>query len=56
VRVAVVWCCTGISFFDNVERIGKADFRPNQEDILRARFRTSGIVEKTFMINDVPFK
>jgi len=43
-------------FFDNVERIGAATFRPNYEDILRARLRTSGIVERTFIINDVPFK
>jgi len=43
-------------FFDNLERIGKSDFVPNRDDILRARLRTSGIVERTFKINNVDFK
>jgi len=37
-------------------RIGAPDFQPNSEDILRARLRTSGIVERMFKIHDVNFK
>jgi GTPase SAR1 family protein len=42
--------------FDNIERIGQADYTPNKEDILRARLRTSGIVERMFKIGNVNFK
>lgn len=42
--------------FQNIERIGRDDYIPTKEDILRARLRTSGIVEKTFKIKDVNFK
>jgi guanine nucleotide-binding protein G(i) subunit alpha len=42
--------------FDSMERLGKPDYSPNQADILRARLRTSGIVEKSYKINNVDFK
>lgn len=42
--------------FDNIDRYGKPDYVPNREDILRARYRTSGIVERTFKINNINFR
>jgi GTPase SAR1 family protein len=42
--------------FSNLERIGAADYTPTPDDILRARLRTSGIVERLFRINQVDFK
>jgi len=42
--------------FDNISRIGAADYIPSSEDILRARLRTSGIVERMFKIKEVDFK
>jgi len=42
--------------FENMERLGSKDYSPNQADILRARLRTSGIVEKSYKINNVDFK
>jgi len=42
--------------FKNVDRIGAAGYVPTPDDILRARLRTSGIVERKFMIQNVPFK
>jgi len=42
--------------FSNVKRIGKPDFSPTADDILRARLRTSGIVERLFKIKGVDFK
>lgn len=41
--------------FTHIDKIGDPDFQPGTEDILRARLRTSGIVEKMFMIHDVKF-
>lgn len=36
--------------FEHVDRIGAHDYVPTPEDILRARLRTSGIVEKIFNV------
>lgn len=35
-------------FFDNVRRIGSIDFVPNEDDVLRARSKTTGISETRF--------
>jgi len=42
--------------FENVQRIGEPHFTPNQDDILKARLRTSGIVERIFKLQDAWFK
>lgn len=36
------------SFFDNIERIGSPDYLPDDQDILRTRVRSTGIVEEVF--------
>lgn len=43
-------------FFTNVDRVSEHDFTPSDEDILRARLRTSGIVERDFEIHGAVFK
>lgn len=40
----------------HIGRIGSEGYSPSPEDILRARLRTSGIVERMFSIHDVAFK
>jgi len=47
---------SAVYFFEAVDRIGQPDYMPTRDDILRARLRTSGIVERTFNINNVNFK
>jgi GTPase SAR1 family protein len=42
--------------FTNLERIGSAEYTPTPDDILRARLRTSGIVERVFRIQNVDFR
>jgi len=42
--------------YANLDRIGAPNYSPTPEDILRARLRTSGIVERMFKINNVDFK
>jgi len=42
--------------YHNLDRIGDPKYTPTAEDILRARLRTSGIVERVFRINQVDFK
>ena len=36
------------SFFTEIRRIGAADFIPNEDDVLRARVKTTGISETRF--------
>jgi len=42
--------------FENIDRIGHPEYTPSKTDILKARLRTSGIVERMFKINGVDFK
>ncbi|KAJ3601563.1 hypothetical protein NHX12_032531 [Muraenolepis orangiensis] len=43
-------------FLDNLEKLGKSDYLPSQQDILLARKPTKGIHEYDFEIKNVPFK
>ena len=36
------------SFFENAKRIGQPDYLPTNDDILRARVTTTGIIETRF--------
>jgi len=47
---------SALYLFENLDRIGALEYTPTRDDILRARLRTSGIVERTFKINNVDFK
>lgn len=49
------WCVIR-SFFDAIERILDPKYVPVDQDILRARLRTTGIVENTFCIEGVDFR
>ena len=42
--------------FDNVMRIGSADYTPSDEDILRCRVKSTGINEITYTVNDRIYK
>ncbi|OHT14518.1 Guanine nucleotide-binding protein subunit alpha [Tritrichomonas foetus] len=39
-------------FFDNVKRIAETDYLPTNEDLLKVRFRTTGINTMTFSIDN----
>lgn len=39
---------SSFSFFDEVQRITRPDFVPNEHDVLRARTKTTGIAETRF--------
>lgn len=42
-------------YFEHLERIAAPGYIANEQDILRSRVRTSGIVEENYLIEDVPF-
>jgi GTPase SAR1 family protein len=43
-------------FLDKVEKISEPGYKPSEDDVLRARVRTSGIVRSQFVIRNVPFE
>ncbi len=43
------------SYFDAIDRISTAGYQATEQDILRSRVRTSGIVEESYMIDSVHF-
>jgi len=43
-------------FLDKVQEVGKAGYVPSEQDVLRSRVRTTGIVENSFVIENNQFK
>jgi len=43
-------------FFKDINRLTKADYIPSDEDVLRVRIRTTGIVEQEFMLKNNKFQ
>ena len=43
-------------FLDQLYRIGSPDFLPNEQDILRTRVKTTGIVEINFSFKNLNFR
>jgi len=43
-------------FFDHMERIAVPDYVPNEQDVLRVRAKTTGIVETEFDVKNVHFR
>lgn len=43
-------------FFDKVEDLVKSDYKPDDQDVLRSRMRTVGVVVADFTIDDFQFK
>jgi len=43
-------------FFEDLDRVCDPGYEPTDDDILRVRVRTTGIIEMPFVVNDVPFR
>jgi GTPase SAR1 family protein len=43
-------------FFDNFDRIFSSDYDPNDEDMLRMRLRTTGLLWQEFQMKDIKFR
>ena len=48
--------CCGFSFLDSLERLGEATYTPSEQDILRTRVKTTGIVEIQFHFKKLHFR
>lgn len=51
-----VFARVSISYLNDMERIGKQDYIPTQQDVLRTRVKTTGIVETHFTFKELHFK
>eukprot|EP00052_Salpingoeca_macrocollata_P033999 m.10188 g.10188 ORF g.10188 m.10188 type:complete len:358 (+) comp5818_c0_seq1:69-1142(+) len=43
-------------YFTSIDRIAQPNYVPNQQDVLRARVRTTGIIETTFRLGDLIYR
>merc|ERR1712226_1398050 len=43
-------------YLDSIERLSQTDYVPNEQDVLRSRVKTTGIVETHFDYRDLHFK
>ncbi len=43
-------------FFDRIDEISKFDYIPTEQDVLRSRAPTTGIIESSFSVNGHQFK
>jgi len=43
-------------YFANIDRVGAENYMPTSEDVLRSRAKTTGIIETTFIVEDVTFR
>jgi hypothetical protein len=44
------------SFLDDIDRISAQDFTPTDDDVLRVRIPTTGIVQEDFQFNHVQLR
>lgn len=44
------------SYLDSLDRIGASDYQPTEQDILRTRVKTTGIVETHFTFKNLHFR
>jgi GTPase SAR1 family protein len=43
-------------YFDNIERLAAADYVPSEQDVLRSRAKTTGIIETEFTLEKTKFR
>jgi len=43
-------------YFENLQRIATADYIPSEQDVLRSRVKTTGVLETVFDIEDIIFR
>lgn len=49
-------CLVSLSYLNDLDRICQPDYVPTQQDVLRTRVKTTGIVETHFTFKDLYFK
>ena len=49
-----IWGCC--SFFSEIERLAKDDYVPTDNDILKVRNRTQGVIERNLRVNNYSYR
>lgn len=44
-----------LSFYSDMSRLWRPDYRPTEQDILRVRVKTSGISETKFLVGELTY-
>jgi len=44
------------SFLSDLDRVAEADYMPSEQDILRSRVPTTGIIEYPFNLDEIVFR
>ena len=44
------------SYFDSLDRMSAPGYVPDDQDVLRSRVKTTGIIETTFIIGDLTYR
>ena len=52
----IILIILSFSFLDDLDRLGAKDYQPTEQDILRTRVKTTGIVEVHFSFKNLNFK
>ena len=52
--IFVDYCC--YSYFQEMGRILESDYTPNEQDVLRSRVRTTGVVETAFKVGRLTYR
>lgn len=55
-QLVLILSCSLFSFLDDLDRLGAKDYMPTEQDILRTRVKTTGIVEVHFHFKNLNFK
>jgi guanine nucleotide-binding protein subunit alpha len=52
-KLSLTCISTGFSFFSEIKRLAAGDYLPNEQDVLRARIKTTGIIETRFTMGQL---
>lgn len=47
---------TLLSYFDDIDRLSEPGYTPTEQDVLRSRVPTTGIIEFKFTVQDTVFR
>ena len=56
VCVVIVCVCALCSYFHNMDRILSDKYVPDEQDVLRSRVQTTGIIETSFRVKQLTYR
>lgn len=56
VSITCVFACLLLSYFEHMDRILDESYVPDEQDVLRSRVQTTGIVETSFRVKQMTYR